>query len=277
MDRAGRVPTAPRSRAATVRRSRGEDVPARGRAAVAMGTVPSQRRVRAGACAHRHSDRRSARTQRRRDVLHFALPTHLSPHERHRDRNGGEHTRPPRLQRDGHRDRGRRAYPRAVIVVVIVAAVLVVVGVGALLSYNRFVRQRQLIDNAWSNVDTELKRRYDLIPNLVATVEGYAAHERATLEAVVQARTAAITATGAADQAARENLLVDALRQLLALREAYPDLKASTQFLELQRQLTVTEDRIQAARRFYNANVRDYNTRVDTFPSMVIASLGSFA
>ena len=93
----------------------------------------------------------------------------------------------------------------------------------------------------------------------------------------MQARTAAVTATGAADQAARENLLVDALRQLLALREAYPDLKASTQFLELQRQLTVTEDRIQAARRFYNANVRDYNTRVDTFPSMVIASLGSFA
>jgi len=164
-----------------------------------------------------------------------------------------------------------------VIVALVVLAVVLVILVTALLSYNRFVRQRQLIDNAWSNVDTELKRRYDLIPNLVATVEGYAAHERATLEAVVQARTAAVTATGAADQSARENLLVDALRQLLALREAYPDLKASTQFLELQRQLTVTEDRIQAARRFYNANVRDYNTRVDTFPSMVIASLGSFA
>src|SRR5439155_19606321 len=113
-------------------------------------------------------------------------------------------------------------------------------------------------------------------PNLVATVEGYAAHERATLEAVVQARTAAVTATGAADQAARENLLVDALRQLLALREAYPDLKASTQFLELQRQFTVTEDRIHAARRFYNANVRDYNTRVETFPSTVVARLAHF-
>ena len=163
------------------------------------------------------------------------------------------------------------------IVVVAVLAVVLVIVVWALLSYNRFVRQRQLVDNSWSNVDTELKRRYDLIPNLVATVEGYARHERATLEAVVRARTAAVSSNGgAAQQAADENVLVDTLKQLLALREAYPDLKASTQFLDLQRQLTATEDRIQAARRFYNANVRDYNTRTETFPSRLVAGLGHF-
>ena len=163
------------------------------------------------------------------------------------------------------------------VVVAVVVGVVLVLLLGALLSYNRFVRQRQLIDNSWSNVDTELKRRYELIPNLVATVKGYAAHERSTLEAVIEARRDAVDARGgAAQQATQENVLVDALKQLLALREAYPDLKANTQFLDLQQQLTVTEDRIQAARRFYNANVRDYNTRVETFPSMVIASLGRF-
>jgi LemA protein len=164
---------------------------------------------------------------------------------------------------------------------VLIGGVLLGIGllavIAALLSYNRFVRQRQLVDNSWSNVDTELKRRYDLIPNLVATVEGYAAHERTTLEAVVRARTDALAADGdAAAQAPQENILVDALRQLLALREAYPDLKASAQFLDLQRQLVTTEDRIQAARRFYNANVRDYNTRVETFPSTLIAAFARF-
>jgi LemA protein len=164
-----------------------------------------------------------------------------------------------------------------VVVISVVLAVAVLVVLAAFLSYNRFVRQRQLVDNSWSNVDTELKRRYDLIPNLVATVKGYAAHERDTLEAVVNARRNAVDARGgAADQAVQENVLVDALKQLLALREAYPDLKANAQFLDLQKQLTVTEDRIQAARRFYNSNVRDYNTRVESFPSMLIASLGKF-
>jgi LemA protein len=164
-----------------------------------------------------------------------------------------------------------------VIVVAIVGGVVLVVLIATFLSYNRFVRQRQLIDNSWSNVDTELRRRYDLIPNLVSTVQGYSAHERQTLEAVVRARTEAVATQGSASvQAAQENVLVDALKQLLALREAYPDLKANEQFLDLQRQLTVTEDRIQAARRFYNSNVRDYNTRVETFPSMLIARLGNF-
>jgi len=164
-----------------------------------------------------------------------------------------------------------------VIVVWVVVAVVVLVALATWLSYNRFVRQRQLIDNAWANVDTELRRRYDLVPNLVETVKGYAAHERATLEAVVQARQAAVAATGAPDeQAVQENVLVDALRQLLALREAYPDLKANERFADLQRELVVTEDRIQAARRLYNANVRDYDTRVESFPSMIVAALGHF-
>jgi LemA protein len=165
------------------------------------------------------------------------------------------------------------------MLVVLVAVVVALIAVGtALLSYNRFVRQRQLVDNSWSNVDTELKRRYDLIPNLVATVKGYAAHESTTLEAVVRARQSAVASQGgAAEQATQENLLVDSLKQLLALREGYPDLKANVEFLDLQRQLVATEDRIQAARRFYNANVRDYNTRVETFPSMLIASFGHFA
>jgi LemA protein len=163
------------------------------------------------------------------------------------------------------------------VVAAVLLGVALVIVLAALVSYNRFVRQRQLIDNSWSNVDTELKRRYDLIPNLVATVKGYAAHERSTLEAVVNARRDAVDAQGgAAAQATQENVLVDALKQLLALREAYPDLKANIEFLDLQQQLTVTEDRIQAARRFYNANVRDYNTRVETFPSMLIASFGRF-
>jgi LemA protein len=163
------------------------------------------------------------------------------------------------------------------VVVVVVLGIVLLLVLAGLLSYNRFVRQRQLVDNSWSNVDTELKRRYELIPNLVATVKGYAAHERTTLEAVVNARRDAVDARGgAAVQATQENVLVGALKQLLALREAYPDLKANTQFLDLQKQLTVTEDRIQAARRFYNANVRDFNTRVESFPSMLIASFGRF-
>ena len=164
------------------------------------------------------------------------------------------------------------------VVLAVAVTVALLAGAWALLSYNRFVRQRQLIDNAWANVDTELKRRYELIPNLVSTVKGYAAHERDTLEAVVEARARAVAATGGAgEQAGQENVLVDALKQLLALREAYPDLEANVQFLDLQAQLVTTEDRIQAARRLYNANVRDYNTRVQSFPSTVVARAGGFS
>jgi LemA protein len=163
--------------------------------------------------------------------------------------------------------------------VVVVAVVVGLVGLGAALSYNRFVSQRHLIANSWSNVDTELQRRHELIPNLVATVSGYAAHERRTIEAVVAARTAAVGGggSGAAEQARQENVLGDAVRQLLALQEAYPDLQADEAFAQLQHELVVTEDRIQAARRLYNANVRDYNRRVEAIPSTFVARAGGFA
>lgn len=159
-----------------------------------------------------------------------------------------------------------------------IAGVVVLFLIGALLSYNRFVSQRQYIRNTWSNVDTELRRRYDLIPNLVETVKGYAAHERATLQQVIEARSRAFGNEGSVQsQAADENLLVDALKQLLAVAEDYPDLKANERFGELQRELVATENRIQAARRFYNNNVRDYNRRVRAIPSMIIARLFGFS
>ncbi|HEY7874593.1 MAG TPA: LemA family protein [Actinomycetota bacterium] len=144
-------------------------------------------------------------------------------------------------------------------------------------SFNRFVRQRNLILTSWSDVDTELRRRYDLIPNLVETVKGYAAHERAVFEEVTRARTEAMGATGLPEQqAAAEGPLVGALRRLLAVSEAYPELQASGHFHALQDELTTTEDRIQAARRFYNSNVQEYNRRVQAFPSNLIAALFSF-
>lgn len=160
----------------------------------------------------------------------------------------------------------------------IAIVVAFVVAIGVFLSYNRFVSQRQYITNAWANVDTELQRRYDLVPNLVATVKGYAAHERETLEAVIEARNLAQHDHGDVEhQAESENVLVDALKHLLAVSEAYPDLKADDNFLHLQRQLVATEDRIQAARRFFNNNVRDYNRRVQSIPSMFVARLTGFA
>jgi LemA protein len=162
-----------------------------------------------------------------------------------------------------------------VLIVIVVLAVVLVVG--GIVSYNRFVTQRNLIRDAWANIDTELRRRYDLIPNLVETVRGYASHEREVLENVTRARSAATAATGSpAEQAAAEGPLVAALRQLFAVVENYPDLKANQNFLALQAELTNTEDRLQTARRFYNANVRDYNQRVQAFPSNVIANMFRF-
>jgi len=164
--------------------------------------------------------------------------------------------------------------PTVLIVIVVVLAVLVF---GAIASYNRFVRQKNLIKDAWANIDTELRRRYDLIPNLVETVKGYASHERAVFENVTKARAMATAATGSpAEQAAAEGPFVAALRQLLAVAEAYPDLKANQNFLALQSELSNTEDRLQTSRRFYNANVRDYNQRVQSFPSMIIARTFGF-
>ncbi|GAB4313992.1 MAG: LemA family protein [Candidatus Sumerlaeia bacterium] len=149
--------------------------------------------------------------------------------------------------------------------------------VWALATYNTLVRLRNHCREAWAGIDTELRRRYDLIPNLVETVKGYAAHERETLEAVVRARAAAVASTGSpASQARDENQFVGALRSLLAVSESYPNLKANENFLRLQNELANTEDRIQAARRFYNANVRDLNTRIEVFPSNLIARLFNF-
>jgi LemA protein len=154
-------------------------------------------------------------------------------------------------------------------------AVLLFVG----LAYNRFVRLRNLVANSWSNTETELKRRYDLIPNVVETVKQYAAHEKAVLELVTAARAQAMATNGkSADvQAPAEQELIKDLRVLLATAEAYPDLKASENFLELQRELALTEDRIQLARRIYNANVLALNTRVEVFPTNLIARMFGFA
>jgi LemA protein len=155
--------------------------------------------------------------------------------------------------------------------------VAVVVVAWLWLSYNRFALQRELVANSWSTVDTELRRRYDLIPNLVTTVKGYAAHERATLETVTRARSQAVAATGTPEEQARaENVLVDGLKQLLAVAEAYPDLRADRHFSELQQELAATENRIQAARRIFNGNVRDLNRRVEQIPSNLVAKLGGF-
>ena len=145
------------------------------------------------------------------------------------------------------------------------------------LTYNTLVALRNHIRDAWSNIDTELKRRYDLIPNLVATVKGYAAHEKEIFERVTQLRSQCMASQGAPhEQAADENQLVDALKQLLAVVENYPQLKADQHFLKLQRELVNTEDRIQAARRFFNGNVRDYRNKCETFPSSVIAGIFGF-
>ena len=164
------------------------------------------------------------------------------------------------------------------IVFWIILGIVVVVGLALVVSYNRFVNQRQLIRNAFANIDTELRRRYDLIPNLVETVKGYAAHEREVFEEVARTRSAAAGTTGQspAAQAAAEGPFVAALGRLFAVAENYPELKANQNFLALQSELSNTEDRIQASRRFYNANVQDYNRRVQAFPSRVIANSFGF-
>jgi LemA protein len=164
-----------------------------------------------------------------------------------------------------------------VIVLWIVLGIIVVIGVALVMSYNRFVKQRNLIRNSWANIDTELRRRYDLIPNLVETVKGYAAHEREVFEEVARTRSAAAGTTGTpAAQAAAEGPFVAALGKLFAVAENYPELKANQNFLALQQELSNTEDRIQASRRFYNANVQQFNSRVQSFPSNVIAGMFGF-
>lgn len=148
----------------------------------------------------------------------------------------------------------------------------------ALAMYNALVRARQHVKEAWAQIDTELRRRYDLIPNLVETVKAYAKHERQTLEQTIEARNRAHAneAGSPADQARDENQMVGALGRLLAVAEAYPDLKADRNFLQLQHELANTEDRIQRVRRFYNGNVRDLNTKVQVFPTSVLAGMFGF-
>ena len=160
----------------------------------------------------------------------------------------------------------------------ILAAVIFVPALWVIVQYNSLVSLRNYIVEAWSNVDTELKRRYDLIPNLVATVKGYAAHEQSVLERVVELRNRCAANNGAVgDQARDEGELVKALKQLLVVVENYPQLKADQNFLKLQAELINTENRIQAARRFYNGNVRDYRNKRETFPSNLVAGMFNFA
>jgi LemA protein len=157
---------------------------------------------------------------------------------------------------------------------IIAGAVVVLIALWAVSVYNGLVKLRNLVQEAWRQIDVELKRRHDLIGNLVETVKGYAAHERGTLEDVMKARSAAMAGgQSPAQQAQSEGLLSAALGRLIAVAEAYPDLKANQNFLALQQELTATEDRIAAARRYYNANVRELNTRVETVPSNVVANL----
>ena len=158
--------------------------------------------------------------------------------------------------------------------IVLGAAVLFVVW--AIAAYNRFVRLVMRAKEAWADIDVQLKRRYDLIPNLVETVKGYASHEAGTLEKVTAARAAAMDAGSVEAKAKAENMLSETLKSLFAVSEAYPDLKANTNFLELQRELSDTENKIQASRRFYNTNVRDLNTSIESFPGNVIANMFRF-
>ncbi len=153
---------------------------------------------------------------------------------------------------------------------------LVVVAVLGLIAYNSLVRLRNMAQAAWADIDVQLKRRHDLIPNLVETVKGYAAHERGTLEAVINARAKAVSASTPEERIKDENMLTQALRGLLAVVENYPDLKANQNFLDLQNQLAEIEEAIQNARRYYNAVVRDYNIKTEVFPSNIVASLFGF-
>lgn len=160
------------------------------------------------------------------------------------------------------------------IILIGIVAVFLAWGVA---SYNGFIKLITRAKEAWADIDVQLKRRYDLIPNLVNTVKGYATHESQAFENVTKARAAAMGVQNPADKGAAENMLSGALKSLFAVSEAYPDLKANQNFLELQKELSDTENKIQAARRFYNGNVRDLNIKVETFPPNIIAKMFSFA
>jgi LemA protein len=157
--------------------------------------------------------------------------------------------------------------------IIIVVGVIALIAVFIISQYNRLIRLNITVDEAWSQIEVQLKRRADLIPNLVETVKGYATHEQSTFDAVVNARAKATTASTVADTAAADGMLTQALRGLLAVAEAYPDLKASANFLSLQEELSTTENKVSFARQFYNDNVRSLNTAVKTIPSSLFAGL----
>jgi LemA protein len=159
----------------------------------------------------------------------------------------------------------------------VVLAVIVVLVLWAITVYNGLISMRQRVNQAFADVDVQLRLRHDLVPNLVETVKGYAAHERGTLDEVVKARNAAVSAQGPAQQAAAENMLTGALRQLFALSEAYPDLKASANFQQLQAELTDLENKIAASRRFFNNAVQEYNTGIQRFPAALFAGAFGFS
>jgi len=158
----------------------------------------------------------------------------------------------------------------------ILLIILAVVAIWIISVYNSLITLRNRVDEAWSDIAVQLKRRYDLIPNLINTVKGYAAHEKELFEKVTEARTRAMGAGSAHDKAEAENMLSGTLKTLFAVSENYPDLKANQNFLELQRELTDTEDKIQASRRFYNGNVRDFNIKIELFPNNIIAGILNF-
>jgi LemA protein len=160
------------------------------------------------------------------------------------------------------------------LIVLIVVAVLVVLFV--IVTYNGMIGSRNMVDQAWSGIDVQLKRRHDLIPNLVESVKGYAAHEQGTFQAVTDARTRAMQAAGPAQAGAAEGILGQALGRLFAVAEAYPQLRATENFQQLQNELSNTEDQIAAARRIYNGNVQAYNTKIQVFPNSLIAGMGHF-
>ncbi len=162
------------------------------------------------------------------------------------------------------------------IVTIVILVVVAVFFVWLILNYNRLVAFKNRTKEAWADIDVQLKRRYDLIPNLMETVKGYAAHEKQVFENVTAARAAAMGAKTPDEKIEKENALSQTLKSLFAVAENYPDLKASANFIELQRELTDTEDKIQAARRFYNGNVRDFNIAIESFPSNIVAAIFGF-
>lgn len=159
----------------------------------------------------------------------------------------------------------------------IIVAIVAIIVIWIVSVYNGLIRSKNRTNEAWSDIDVQLKRRYDLIPNLVKTVKGYAAHEQGTLQKVIEARNMAMQTDGSAENRAKaENALSSTLKSIFALAESYPDLKANQNFLKLQDELSDTENKIQAARRFYNANVRDFNIQTETFPSNIVANALKF-